>query len=51
MYGIEVTYKLELTANGWVVWECTPSMESEYFTSKSYDEARAVYNDLHPETL
>lgn len=55
MDSIKVTYKLRRhdspRFHGWIVWECSDGMESAYFQSSSYDEARAVYDDLHPETL
>lgn len=50
MESIEVTYKLErydcFNFHGWVVWECSAGMESEYFSSESLDEAVAVMHDL-----
>lgn len=55
MDSIKVTYELRrhdsAHFHGWIVWECSDGMESVYFQSASEDEARAVYNDLHPETL
>lgn len=55
MDSIKVTYELRRhdspNFHGWIVWECSDYMEEEYFSSTSYDEARAVLNDLHPETL
>ena len=51
--SIEVTYELErldsARFHGWVVWECYDDVKAEYFSSTSLDEARAVFNDLHPE--
>lgn len=55
MDSIKVTYELRrhdsTHFHGWIVWECSEGMESEYFKSKSYKEAKAVFDDLHPETL
>lgn len=55
MDSIKVTYKLERFDSahwhGWIVWECSEGMESEYFSSTSYEDAHAVFSDLHPETL
>lgn len=54
MDSIKVTYELRrhdsAHFHGWIVWECSNGMESEYFKSVSYNEALAVYSDLHPET-
>ena len=54
MDSIKVTYELRrhdsARFHGWIVWECSDGMESVYFQSSSYDEARAVFKDLHPET-
>jgi hypothetical protein len=53
MDGIKVTYKLErhdsTHFHGWIVWECYDGVEEEYFSSTSFDEANAIFNDLHPE--
>ena len=54
MNSIKVTYKFQrhdsAHFHGWIVWECSDGMESVYFQSSSYDEAHAVFKDLHPET-
>lgn len=55
--SIEFTIVYELRRHdsvnfhGWIVWECSEGMETEYFSSTSYEEALAVYSDLHSETL
>lgn len=50
MESIEVTYKLErydcFNFHGWIVWECSDGMESEYFHSESLDDVVAVMHDL-----
>lgn len=53
--SIKVTYELRrhdsTHFHGWIVWACSDGMEEVYFSSNSLAEARAVFNDLHPETL
>jgi hypothetical protein len=55
MDSIKVTYKLRRhdssRFHGWIVWMCYEGVEEEYFSTTSYDEARAFLADLHPETL
>ena len=55
MDSIKVTYELRrhdsTRFHGWIIWECSDGMESVYFQSTSLAEARAVFNDVHPETL
>ena len=55
MDSIKVTYELRrhdsTHFHGWIVWECSEGFENEYFSSTSYEEARAIYEDLHPEVL
>lgn len=55
MESIKVTYELRrhdsTHFHGWIVWECSEGFENEYFSSTSYEEAHAVYEDLHPEVL
>ena len=55
MDSIKVTYELRrhdsTHFHGWIVWECCEGFENEYFSSTSYEEARAIYEDLHPEVL
>jgi hypothetical protein len=55
MNSIKITYELRrhdsTHFHGWIIWECSDGMESEYFSSKSYEEARAVFLDLHEEIL
>ena len=55
MDSIKVTYELRrhdsTHFHGWIVWECSDGLESEYFKSASYDEAHAVFSDLHDEVL
>lgn len=53
--SIKVTYELRRhdspNFHGWIIWACSDGMEEEYFSSTSRVEARAVFNDLHPEVL
>jgi len=55
MDSIKVTYELRrhdsVHFHGWIIWACYDSVEEEYFSSTSYDEAHAVFSDLHDETL
>ena len=55
MDSIKVTYELRrhdsTHFHGWIVWECCEGFENEYFSSTSYEEAHAIYEDLHPEVL
>lgn len=55
MDSIKVTYELRrhdsTYFHGWIIWECSDGMESEYFKSISYEETHDVFSDLHPETL
>ena len=48
-----ITYKLtrhdSRNFHGWIIWECSDGMEEEYFSTTSYEEARAMYNDLQNE--
>ena len=50
MDSMKVTYELRRhdspNFHGWIIWECSDGMESEYYQSKSLDECRAVMHDL-----
>lgn len=55
MDSIKITYELRRhdspNFHGWIVWECYEGVENEYFSSTSYEDAYAIFSDLHPETL
>lgn len=55
MNSIKVTYELRrhdsTRFHGWIVWECSDGMEEIYYQSTSFDDANAVFKDLHNEIL